>query len=257
VATCEACGGPVNDAVVKCPHCGEKRDVGPATYSRAEVQALIDNEEAYQAHTGSSAMFKALLAPHKHTRGVMRILELALTAITLPAVAIGALGIALLGGRRSKGAFSTTGEIAPVVVMTILGGGAIWTWLGGSYAMMAITAMWARAAVRMISSGQRERELIDLDQKDAAKRALASGPLPALPPSRPTTVPASPPPRPSAPPAPVAAPLPSARVVSEARPSTPAMRTPEPLKPVAPTARANTADPDKAPEPGDEPSFLR
>jgi hypothetical protein len=247
VATCDACGGPVNDAVVKCPHCGEKRDVGPATYSRAEVQALIDNEEAYAAHTGSSAMFKALLAPHKHTRGLMRILELALTAVTLPAVAIGAFGIALLGGRRSKGAFSTTGEIAPVVVMTILGGGAIWTWLGGSYAMMAITAMWARAAVRMISAGQREREMIELDQKDAAKRALASGPAPALPP-RST----------SAPTPAVAAALPPARVVTEpARPSTPAMRAPEPPKPIAPIERPKTADPDKAHEPGDEPSFLR
>ena len=255
--TCDACGGPVNDAVVKCPHCGEKRSTGPAVYSRAEIQALIDNEEAYQAHTGSSALFKSLLLPHKHTRGLMRILEVALTAVTLPAVAIGALGIALLGARRSKGAFSTSGELAPVVVMTILGGGSIAMWLGGSYAMMAITAMWARAAVRMISTGQREREMIELDQRDAAKRALASGPAPARPPS-PTTgrtpvvaTPAAP--TPAATPAP-AAPLPPARVVSEARPSTPAIRTPEAPKPIE---RPKTDDPDKAPGPGDEPSFLR
>jgi len=247
MANCDACGQRVNDAVAKCPHCGEKQVRStPATYTRAEIQALIDNDEAYSAHTGTSAMFKSLLSPHKHTKGLMRILELVLTGLTLPAVVIGAFGIALLGARRSKGAFSTSGEIAPVVVMTILGGGTIAMWAGGSYAMVAISAMWARAAVRMISAGQREREMIELDQKDAAKRALVSGPAPALPPS-----PATP-----APPQPV--PLPAARVVTEqARPSTPVMRAPEPPKPIAVVDCPKTADPDKPPGPGDEPSFLR
>ncbi|HTL38345.1 MAG TPA: hypothetical protein VL326_34680 [Kofleriaceae bacterium] len=237
----------MNDAVAKCPHCGEKQvRSAPAAYTRAEIQALIDNEEAYAAHTGTSAIFKSLLSPHKHTKGVMRLLELVLTGVTLPAVVIGAFGIALLGARRSKGAFSTSGEIAPVVVMTILGGGTIAMWAGGSYAMVAISAMWARAAIRMISAGQREREMIELDQKDAAKRALASGPAPALPSSS-TPKPAQP----------VAA-LPPARVVSEqARPSTPALRTPEPPKPVVAVERPKTGEPDKAIEPGDEPSFLR
>jgi hypothetical protein len=237
MANCGACGQPVNDAVAKCPHCGEKQvRAGAPTYSRAEIQALIDNDEAYSAHTGSSAIFKSLLSPHKHTKGFMRVLELVLTGITLPAVVIGAFGIALLGARRSKGAFSTTGEIAPVVVMTLLGGGTIAMWLGGQYAILAIGAMWARAAVRLISSGQRERELIELDQRDAAKRALAAGPAPALPPSRPSAPPVA------------AAPLPAARAVSSpVRPSAPVV-VKEPIK---------APEPVKQTDPNDEPSILR
>jgi threonine synthase len=69
---CEACGGPVSDAVLVCPHCGEKRAATAPTFTKAEIQAIIENDEALSAHRGSSALFKALLLPHKHTRGIVR-----------------------------------------------------------------------------------------------------------------------------------------------------------------------------------------
>jgi hypothetical protein len=219
---CDACGGPVSEAVLVCPHCGEKRAAAPASYTKAEIQALIDNDEAYRAHTGSTALFKALLLPHKHTRGIVRILELALTAITLPAVLVGAIAIALLGSRRSQGAFSTTGELAPTVVMTILGGASIWVWLGSEYALIAVTAMWARAGLRMITAGQAERAQIDAELRPAK---------PALPAARAVTAPT----RPSAP----------------VRPSTPVVR------PVEPPREPPRTELPKPGESGDEPSILR
>ncbi|HUS29533.1 MAG TPA: hypothetical protein VMZ53_13565 [Kofleriaceae bacterium] len=250
--SCEACGGPVNEAVVKCPHCGEKRASTAPAYTKAEIRAIIANEEALIAHQSSSTLFKALVLPHKHTRGLLRLVELALTAVTLPAVAAGAIGIWFLGARRSKGAFSTSGEIAPVVVMTLLGGGAIWGWLGGQYAMMAVTAMWARAGLRMIAAGQAERALIDEDKRDAHR--AASDPLiankrerelidedakrpSALAPSRVAVAP----PRPSAPA------LPTARVVSTA----------EPVKPSVPAIAVKTPEPVTPTDPNGEPSILR
>jgi hypothetical protein len=172
---CQACGAPVNDAVVKCPHCGEKQERSAPVYSKAEVQALLDTDEALQAHTGSSGLLKALLLPHKHTRGLMRVLEIVLAALAAPAVLTGAICIFLVARRRPgrvQGVFSTTGELASVVVMTLLGGIPIAMWLGGSYAFAAIGALWARAGVRMISAGRAERSLIEADQK-APRSALA------------------------------------------------------------------------------------
>jgi hypothetical protein len=247
VATCEECGGPVNDAVVKCPHCGAKRDVGPAVYSKAEIRAILATDEAARANTDSTAMLKALLLPAHHTTGILRILELALAAVAAPAVLLGALGMFLFGRRRgfitygptnkerSQAMLSTTGELAPTVVMTIIGGGAF-LMFGGEYAMLAITAMWARAAIRMISSGKHERQQI-------ADEARAPNALPPAGPPKPRpSPPALPPARPSAPA------LPPARVVAAADGSSPVV-APSPVK-----------APEKAPEPlqpGDEPSILR
>lgn len=242
MANCGACGGPVNDAVVKCPHCGEKREVGPAVYSKAEIRAILATDEAARANADSTAMIRALLLPAHHTTGIMRILELALGAVAAPAVLLGALGMFLFGRRRgfitygptnkerSQAMLSTTGELAPTVVMTIIGGGAF-LMFGGEYAMIAITAMWARAGIRMISAGKRERELIASEAREPN----------ALPPSRPVN---AQPARPSAPA------LPPARVVTEqARPSAPAL-----------APQASVKAPEKAPDPiqpGDEPSILR
>ena len=240
MANCEACGGPVNDAVVKCPHCGAKRDVGPAVYSKAEIRAILATDDAARANTDSTAMLKALLLPAHHTTGIMRILELALAAVAAPAVLLGALGMFLFGRRRgfitygptnkdrSQAMLSTTGELAPTVVMTLIGGGTF-LMFGGEYAMIAITAMWARAGIRMISAGKHERQQI----ADEAKHPNA------LPPAGP------PKPRPSTPA------LPPARVVTADRPSAPV---------VAPPAPAPVRAPEKAPDPiqpGDEPSILR
>jgi hypothetical protein len=246
VANCSACGGPVNDIVVKCPHCGEKRDVGPAVFSRHEIEALITTDPA--AHTDSTAMLKALLLPHPHSRGIMRILELGLGALAAPAILLGALGMFLFGRRRgfisygpsrrdrSQAMLSTTGEIAPVVVMTFLGGGAF-SMFGGPYALIAITAMWARAAIRMISAGQRERALI-------AEDAMRPNALPAARAITPQRV------RPSA------NELPTARVVNApSRPSAPV----QPVQPVQTLQPVRSPEPQPATpsEPGDEPSILR
>lgn len=249
MAYCDACGGPVNDVVVKCPHCGEKRSTDPAVFSRAEIQTLIATTPG--AHTDSGAMLKALLLPHRDSRAGMRLLELALAAVAAPAVLLGALGMLLFGRRpglvsygptkreRSQALLSTPGEIAPALVMTLVGGGTM-LMFGGDYALIAITAMWARTAVRMISAGKRERELIAED----AKRPNA------LPPARPVT---AQPARPSA------SALPPARVISEhARPPAPlTIEDPAKAKAAVTAPAAKTPDPVKPAEPGDEPSLLR
>lgn len=152
----------MNDVVVVCPHCGHKREGVKPTYTKAEIQALIASDEALHGREDSFGLMKSLLAPHKHSRGLARVLELALTGLTLPAVLIGALGIAAFRGRNARTALlSTTGELLPVFVMTLLGGGAIWQLLGADYAAIAITAMWARAAVRIISAGRHERAQLE------------------------------------------------------------------------------------------------
>lgn len=158
MATCEGCGGRVNDVVVVCPHCGHKREGIRPTYTKAEIQALIATDVATRGHDDSFGLVKSLIVPHKHSHGIARILELALTALTLPAVLIGALGVAAFRGRKARTALlSATGELLPVFIMTVLGGGAIWTLFGADYAAIAITAMWARAAVRITSAGRHER----------------------------------------------------------------------------------------------------
>jgi hypothetical protein len=162
VATCEGCGGRVNDVVVVCPHCGHKREGVKPTYTKAEIQALLATDEAIRGHEDSFGLVKSLIVPHKHSHGIARILELALTGLTLPAVLIGALGIAVFRGRKARTALlSTSGELLPVFVMTLLGGGAIWTLFGADYAAIAITAMWARAAVRIMSAGRHERAQLE------------------------------------------------------------------------------------------------
>lgn len=190
----------MNDVVVVCPHCGQKREGVKPTYTKAEIQALIASDEAVHGHEDSFGLIKSLIAPHKHSHGIARVLELALTGLTLPAVLIGALGIAAFRGRKSRTALlSTTGELLPVFVMTLLGGGAIWQLLGADYAAIAITAMWARAAVRIISAGRHERAQLQPEK-------------PALQPSKPTA--ALPPARVVTPAKPVEAARPSAPVVS-------------------------------------------
>src|SRR6478752_6222542 len=100
MANCGACGQRVNESVAKCPHCGEKQVRANApTYTRAEIQTLIETDPS--AHTDSTAMLKALLLPHRDTRGFMRILEIALAAVSAPAILIGALGMFMFGRRRS------------------------------------------------------------------------------------------------------------------------------------------------------------
>jgi hypothetical protein len=183
VATCEGCGGRVNDVVVVCPHCGQKREGVKPTYTKAEIQALIATDQAMRGNEDSLGLMKSLIAPHKHSHGIARILELALTGLTLPAVLIGALGIALFRGRKARTALlSTTGELLPVFVMTLVGGGAIWTLFGADYAAIAITAMWARAAVRIISAGRHERA-----QLEPPKPTRLPAPIAAPVVERPTT----------------------------------------------------------------------
>ena len=158
MAICEGCGGRVNDVVVVCPHCGHKREGVKPTYTKEEIGALIASDEMLAGQGDSFGLVKSLIVPHKHSHGIARVLELALTGHTLPAVLIGALGVAAFRGRNARTALlSTTGELLPVFVMTLLGGGAIWQLLGADYAAIAITAMWARAAVRIISAGRHER----------------------------------------------------------------------------------------------------
>ena len=231
MANCEACGGKVNEVVAKCPHCGEKRAMSAPTFSKAEIHAIIANEETLRSNQDGLGLFRSLVVPHKTTRGPMRLLEIALTAVTLPAVVVGAVGLSLVGARYRKASYGTTGELMPVVVMTLMGGGTIAMWLGAEYAMLAISAMWARAAVRMISGGKHERSLLE---PDLPAPTTIKG---ALPPARVVTGPVPV----------VAAPA----VAAPARPSTPAIRTPEPPRPVEPAQPANPA------EPGDEPSILR
>jgi hypothetical protein len=180
---CEGCGGRVNDVVVVCPHCGHKREGVKPTYTKAEIQALLASDEAIRGSEDSFGLVKSLIVPHKHSHGIARILELALTGLTLPAVLIGALGIAVFRGKKKRAALlSTTGELLPVFVMTLLGGGAIWTLFGADYAAIAITAMWARAAIRIISAGRHERA-----QLEPPKPTRLPAPIAAPVVERPTT----------------------------------------------------------------------
>lgn len=243
-----------------CPHCGQKREGVKPTYTKAEIQALIASDEVLHGNEDSFGLIKSLIAPHKHSHGIARVLELVLTGLTLPAVLIGALGIAAFRGRKARTALlSTTGELLPVFVMTLVGGGAIWQLLGYDYAALAITAMWARAAVRIISAGRHERAQLAPERAQlAAPKAAAQPPTStaALPPARVVTL--AKPVEVVRPSAPVMAPT---KAVEVARPSASAV-TEKPVEVARPSQRAVIAasrEPrtDDAGDASNGPRFLR
>jgi hypothetical protein len=109
----------MNDAVPVCPHCGARRDgVAVKAMSRGEIGALLAIEGLGKSRP--TGLVQTLVLPHPETRGTARAVELALTVACLPMVACGALAIAIK--RRNSRYAEISGELAPVVVMSVTGG---------------------------------------------------------------------------------------------------------------------------------------
>lgn len=144
VLPCPACGKPMNEAAVVCPHCAARRGDVPTgiagkTLSPDEVRALLVASMKLQPAPEVS-LVPALVLPHPSTTGVARGVELALTVIALPLVAIGALTLVITRRKRRD----TRGELAPVLAMLGVGGfgySTVLSLLGASIATnLALTA---------------------------------------------------------------------------------------------------------------------
>ena len=187
---CSACAKPVNAAAATCPHCGVRQataSVGLAgkTVSHDEMAALLlfDGRDI----APSQGVLATLILPHPHTRGVGRVVELVCTVIALPLVTVGAFTLALKNRRHRAAADATTGELAPVLAMTGLGGlgfygvlslaglppATILSVLGAS-----VSALIIRGMVRARVATSRSRRLLRVD-KPASPTSTLSRPAAA------------------------------------------------------------------------------
>jgi hypothetical protein len=165
---CGACGGKMHSAVVVCPHCGARR-VGPVKQQPLdanEIRALLVLE-GIAGHEDERDWLATLVLPHPSTAGAARAIELALTVVSFPFVAAGALMFAL-HRLRGKSKIKMRGELGPLVLMSVFGTLGMWSVLslvdvptGKTFTIVVgfIAALIVRAAVRSRS-----------------KRALAAAP---------------------------------------------------------------------------------
>lgn len=168
ILPCPACQKPMNDAAAVCPHCNARRaGIAPGlagkAVSPAEIRALILTD-AMLNPPPAQGLLAALILPHASTAGAARVGELALTVVSLPLVASGALSLAMSRRRYQAG----RGELAPVLAMLGLGGlglsGSL-SLLGASVATnlavtgVSIVALIARAVIRSRAATARSRAL--------------------------------------------------------------------------------------------------
>ena len=159
----------MSDVAVVCPHCNARRAGATAglagkSLSPEEIYALIATDAAL-APAPSQGLLPTLILPHPQTTGAARTAELALTVVSLPLVAAGALSLAIVRSRTRRKYEAMRGELTPVLAMLSLGGfglsGAL-SLLGVSFATnLAITAgsMVALIARGVIRSRAGRREL--------------------------------------------------------------------------------------------------
>ncbi len=146
---CEECGKKMNSELVVCPHCGARRAVAPAPakLSKEDVQALLLTDPSSRP-AESRGLFETLVLPHRATRGAARAAEVALTVVSFPLVAAGSLAVALAARRTRRAVETTTGEITPVLAMTVFGGLALIS-LPLVYVAIPVVAIWTRAVIRI------------------------------------------------------------------------------------------------------------
>lgn len=157
VVPCPACQKPMNAAAVVCPHCNARRgDVATGlagkSLSPAELRALVVSATMLE-RPPAQGLVSALVLPHPGTAGGARAAELALTLISLPLVAIGALTLAVTRRRREV----APGELAPVMAMLGVGGlgfASVLSLLGASLATnlvlsgVSVAALIVRGVIR-------------------------------------------------------------------------------------------------------------
>jgi hypothetical protein len=154
---CEACGGKMNAAVAVCPHCGARRKNPPKVeLDPAEIRALLVAEGVVAHDEEDREWLATLVLPHPSTQGAARVLELALTVVSSPFIAAGALTFAL-HRLRGKSKIKMRGELGPLVLMSIFGSLGMWSVLslGGvagakiaEIVLGSIGALIVRAVVR-------------------------------------------------------------------------------------------------------------
>ncbi len=184
IAPCPACQKPMNGAAIVCPHCNARRPGSAAgiagkSLSPAEIRALILTNTML-APAPSQGLLPTLILPHPSTTGRARSLEIALTVVSFPLIAAGALSLAVSRSRTRRNYDTARGELAPVLAMLSLGGlglSSLLSLAGVSFATnlgitgVGIAALIARAVIRSRAAAARSRDL----------HGLASG-QPAAPP---------------------------------------------------------------------------
>jgi hypothetical protein len=166
----------MSDVAVVCPHCNARR-AGTTTglagkaLSPQEIRALILTD-VMLARPPSQGLLPTLILPHPSTTGAARVAELALTIVSLPLVAVGALTLAVARGRTRRNAEAARGELGPVLAMLGLGGfgfSTVLSLLGASLSTnlvvtgISMVALIVRGVIRSRAADQRSRELHRLE----------------------------------------------------------------------------------------------
>src|SRR5215212_4276048 len=152
---CEACGGKVHPTVAVCPHCGARRKTAPKVeLDHNEIRALLVAQGVVAHDEEERDWLGALVLPHPATYGAARALELALTVVSFPFIAAGALMFAL-HRLRGKSKIKMRGELGPLVLMSIFGSLGMWSVLSlagvehiGTMILGFISALIVRAVIR-------------------------------------------------------------------------------------------------------------
>ena len=168
----------MSDTLAVCPHCGTRRAViAPPAWSKDEIRALLVTDPSTRDAAPSGGVLQTLVLPHPSTHGVARFVELALTAISLPLVVVGTAGAALVGRRRTRGALSAGGELAPVVAMTIAGACCL-DLVSLPVVAVPVIALWLRAAIRLRAAASPSRAHVERSRPAQLPEARALGAAP-------------------------------------------------------------------------------
>jgi hypothetical protein len=236
VISCDGCGGKMNSELAVCPHCGVRRQLAERPkWSNDEIHALLATDRGVRDAEPARGMFQTLVLPHPATAGGVRIIELVLTAISLPLVIAGAATIGI--SRRARHVTGAGGEFTPALAMTVFGAVGLASHVPLAAIGVLVAAMWTRAWVRTRAGAVRGRDLMRIEPVPRAS-------TPALAPARVVRdEPAAAKPELAAPPAAA----PAARSVTSPAASPAAL----------PAAQAVLPKPEPPSEPGAEPRLLR
>lgn len=119
---CEKCGKPRSEQAAVCPHCGARRggsgDLSKQELSPNEVRAVAMMMGL--AHPPPSrGVLEAMVLPHPGTSGVARAVELGLTVLCSPLIAVGTIAVAIRNRKTVRTVLN--GEATPVLAMVLFG----------------------------------------------------------------------------------------------------------------------------------------
>jgi hypothetical protein len=179
VKNCASCGKPMNASAATCPHCAVRQPGFDATAARKglspdEIRALLLTDTALRAgEPHSEGLFSTLVVPHAATTGLSRTLEVVLTIACAPLILAGLIALGLRRSVARNKITATSGELTPIIVMTVFGAlplqfilglldvaGATQAWI----ILGSIGGLFVRGALRARAASARSGELLRVEK---------------------------------------------------------------------------------------------